>query len=232
MTLITTRPAYVRRRSSFGDPVVKQGGYVSGLDDFPTPPWATRALFEYVAPHLSTRSGLRYLEPACGRGHMVMTLRRLPFIRSSCVKGSDVHDYDFGYRVVDYRTDAVSPYDVMITNPPFKLATEFAERALKEARVGVALLVRTLWAEGGRGGKKSRYARLFKDHPPTKIAIISGRMPAIGATVVRHRPVFVSHSWFWWDCAKRNNVTQFLWIPPEAQSLLERDGDYDASFLK
>jgi hypothetical protein len=39
------------------------------LDDFPTPPWATRALIE----HLIGEEGLRSqdcLEPACGAGHM------------------------------------------------------------------------------------------------------------------------------------------------------------------
>ncbi len=43
------------------------------LDDFPTPPWATRALIE----HVIGKQGLRaqtYLEAACGRGHMAKAL--------------------------------------------------------------------------------------------------------------------------------------------------------------
>ena len=45
-------------------------------DDFPTPPWATRALMEYVIEKasLSTRS---CLEPACGAGHMAKVLREV-----------------------------------------------------------------------------------------------------------------------------------------------------------
>ena len=44
------------------------------LDDFPTPPWASRALMEHVLPE---KRGLRRqtsLEPACGIGHMAKVL--------------------------------------------------------------------------------------------------------------------------------------------------------------
>ena len=63
----------------------------SSLDDFPTPPWATRALVEYVLdkPALASMS---CLEPACGRGHMAVTLAEC----FGSVTSSDVFDYDFG----------------------------------------------------------------------------------------------------------------------------------------
>ena len=35
-------------------------------DDFPTPPWATRALIEYVLNNRATISAMSCLEPACG----------------------------------------------------------------------------------------------------------------------------------------------------------------------
>jgi hypothetical protein len=44
-------------------------------DDFPTPPWATRALHENV---LEDKAGLveqSCLEPACGADHMVRPLK-------------------------------------------------------------------------------------------------------------------------------------------------------------
>src|SRR5215472_16213237 len=42
----------------------------NSLDDFPTPPWATRALIEHVVVGKSALSSMTCLEPACGRGHM------------------------------------------------------------------------------------------------------------------------------------------------------------------
>ena len=44
------------------------------LDDFPTPPWATRALIEHVVGAGGELRQQSCLEPACGAGHMVKVL--------------------------------------------------------------------------------------------------------------------------------------------------------------
>ena len=44
------------------------------LDDFPTPPWATRALIEHVLDSPRRLEGQSCLEPACGHGHMSKVL--------------------------------------------------------------------------------------------------------------------------------------------------------------
>jgi hypothetical protein len=44
------------------------------LDYFPTPPWATRALFRHVLPALGVDSIGRAWEPACGEGHMASVI--------------------------------------------------------------------------------------------------------------------------------------------------------------
>lgn len=41
-----------------------------GADDFPTPPWATRALIEHVLDDRETFRKMSCLEPACGAGHI------------------------------------------------------------------------------------------------------------------------------------------------------------------
>jgi hypothetical protein len=41
------------------------------LEYFPTPPWATRALCEFLAGQLGDLSALSCWEPCCGEGHMV-----------------------------------------------------------------------------------------------------------------------------------------------------------------
>lgn len=46
-----------------------------GPDDFPTPPWATRAFMEHVLVDEGAFDELTCLEPACGSGHMAMALK-------------------------------------------------------------------------------------------------------------------------------------------------------------
>jgi hypothetical protein len=64
----------------------------NSLDDFPTPPWATRALVEHVIASKDSLSSMTCLEPACGRGHMSVTLAH--YFRD--VASFDVFDYSFG----------------------------------------------------------------------------------------------------------------------------------------
>ena len=64
----------------------------NSLDDFPTPPWATRALIEHVIAAKNSLRSMTCLEPACGRGHMSVTLAH--YFRE--VASSDVFDYSFG----------------------------------------------------------------------------------------------------------------------------------------
>ena len=52
-------------------------------DDFPTPPWATRALLEHVLPRFGDLRGLTCLEPACGAGHMDKVLREITRTRAA-----------------------------------------------------------------------------------------------------------------------------------------------------
>ena len=44
-------------------------------DDFPTPPWATRALIEHVLDNKVAIASMSCLEPACGAGHMAKVLK-------------------------------------------------------------------------------------------------------------------------------------------------------------
>lgn len=197
----------------------------TGLDDFPTPPWAVRAFFRYVAPDLTHRD-VTFHDPACGRGHMVRTVQEF----AACT-GSDIKDYGHGYPVLDYTNGAYPTCDVIITNPPYKVGTEFVEKSLLGRHVGVGMLVKTLWLEGGKHPIKSRWVRLFRDRPPHRVFIFSARMPAAKGRVVRKRAVIMSHSWLYWDLTPGAKRQPINWIPPEAQDELEKIGDYKRSFL-
>jgi hypothetical protein len=127
-------------------------------DDFPTPPWATRALVAHVLKDFGPFDRQSVLEPACGAGYMARPLAE----SFGHVLASDIHPYGFGsvrdYLAVPYEANAV---DGVITNPPFRLAEEFVLRSLIVARKGVAILARTVFIES-----VGRYRNLFLQRPP------------------------------------------------------------------
>lgn len=192
------------------------------LNYFPTPPWATRALFEHVIP---TASGTCW-EPACGEGHMADVLAE----RFDLVSMSDVHDYGYGRTgsFVGVGADVIEAVDPLpdwiITNPPFSLAVEFAERALLDAREGVALLVRTSWLEGA-----GRWERLFRDQPPTVVAPFVERVPMVAGRWDPEASTATAYAWFVWRrpmCRAADiPVTRLQWIPPGCRDRLTRPGD-------
>jgi hypothetical protein len=117
------------------------------LDNFPTPPWATRALCRFLIVRRFSGIAGTCWEPACGQGAMVRPLSEL----FEAILPSDVHDYGWGHVVDDFLLPPTTPpCDWIITNPPFRLAAEFAELAINHAKYGAALLVRTAFLEGNR----------------------------------------------------------------------------------
>ena len=194
------------------------------LDDFPTQPWATRALCEHVLPKADLQSRSVW-EPACNRGHMVRPLQE--YFRR--VYASDIHDYGFQFdgqeRVVDFLMPfSTSPcmdangVDWIITNPPFRLAEQFIERASNVARVGFAMIVRTSFLEG-----VGRYTNLFSKNPPSIIAQFSERVPMVKGRLTATGSTATAYCWLVWIDGEPN--TRFVWIPP-CRKQLEREGDY------
>lgn len=192
------------------------------LDDFPTPPWATRALLEYVLVDHIARDHTVW-EPACNRGFMVKPLRE----RFDSVIGSDVHDYgpgavpglDWGTDFLFPSTKTIPPVDWIITNPPFRLAEQFIAKARDQARRGCAMLVRTVFLES-----VGRYERLFRDNPPTQIAFFAERVPMVKGRLDAKVSTATSYSWLAW--VRGDFPRPPMWIPP-TRAKLERPGDYD-----
>jgi hypothetical protein len=200
---------------------------LDALDYFPTPPWASRALVEDVLPQLGVAfhtASMTLWEPAAGGGHMVETLR--PYFREAFA--SDVYDYGRGYAVGSFVGEgpdvACCPFkpDLIATNPPFNRAMEFAQRALDEARVGVALLVRSNWAEGC-----DRYQRLFRDRPPSIIAQFAERVPMVKGRWDPQASTATSYAWFVWRKADKGRRCHFLWIPDGARVRHSRADDVE-----
>jgi hypothetical protein len=201
------------------------------LDYFPTPPFATRALCEFLRDHLvAPLATSTAWEPACGELHMVRPLREY----FAEVRASDVHDYG-GHERIDFLFNgfAEAEADWIITNPPFRLAESFIHTALGKARVGVAMLLRGAFLEGD-----GRYSRLFEPVPPSfvlqfceRVVMLEGRLIRSGsldpfAQVAGTKAnTATSYCWFVWLAGEARRDTRLRWIAP-CRDRLERPGDY------
>ncbi len=187
-------------------------------DDFPTPPWATRGLLEHVLDKNSL-STLTCLEPACGAGYMARVLKEY----FPEVKYFDAYHYGYGsvrdFLTYPYATNAV---DWVITNPPFRLAEEFVLRSLNVAKLGVAILARTVFLESS-----GRYREIFEKTPPTIFAQFVERVPMVKGRLDPKATTATGYAWFVWD--KQSRVApRLMWVPP-CRKELEKKGDYASS---
>jgi hypothetical protein len=193
-------------------------------DDFPTPPWASRALLEHV---LDSRrfdiQNMTCLEPACGEGHMARVLNDY----FGEVTGSDIYDYGFG-AVRDFTTYPYKPksFDWVITNPPFRLSEEFIIKGLNIARQGVAILARTVFIES-----VGRYRALFENMPPTKFAQFTERVPMVKGRLDEKATTATAYAWLVWEKKAEQGHCRAMWVPP-CRRKLERAGDYNNAFIR
>jgi hypothetical protein len=190
-------------------------------DDFPTPPWATRALLEHVLGDCRDLSLKSCLEPACGAGHMARVLAKY----FDTVHASDAYDYGYGpvrdFLTHTYDKDSV---DWVITNPPFRRSEQFVLRALNVAREGIAILAWTTFIES-----VGRYRNLFRAVPPSKFAQFTERVPMVRGRLDRKASTATGYAWLVWEKEIVNAGPRLMWIPP-CRRQLEREGDYPASF--
>lgn len=191
------------------------------LDLFPTPGFATRALCEQLLA-LGHDLGMSSVwEPACGLGHMSRVLCEY----FAAVYSSDAFDYGRG-AVGDFLfspPETAGGFDWIITNPPFRLAAQFSAQALRLTRIGVALLVRTAFLEGG-----DRYRQIYSINPPTYVFQFAERVPMCKGRVDPEISTATAYCWLVWYGQERRNAESLLrWIAP-CRKRLERPGDYDA----
>lgn len=185
-------------------------------DDFPTPPWATRALIEHILDNKRDLLSQTCLEPACGAGHMAKVLKEY----FGDVRAADAFHYGYGpvrdFLTYPYEANAV---DWVITNPPFRLAEDFVLRALRVARHGVAILARTVFLESA-----GRYEAIFRDTPPTKFAQFVERVPMVKGRLDEKASTATGYAWLVWEKDAAYS-SRLMWVPP-CRRVLERKGDY------
>lgn len=186
------------------------------LDDFPTPPWATRALCEYLSERdfISRTDSCR--EPAANRGYMARTLEEY----FDTVEASDVFDYGVGYPVKDFLNDSFEDVDWTITNPPFVLAKDFIQKSFGTTTKGIAVILRTAFLEG-----KRRYEELFSEYPPAYVLQFVERVPMVKGRYDPTASSATAYAWFVWLAAD-NGVTTLDWLPSCKDELTDKEKDY------
>jgi hypothetical protein len=137
------------------------------------------------------------------------------------VSASDVHAYGYS-NTVDFTSHPfeVGSFDWVITNPPFRLGEDFIRKSLAIARVGVAMLTRTVFIES-----VGRYSRIFNVTPPTKVAQFVERVPMVKGRLDPKATTATGYCWLIWEKRKRTKA-RLVWIPP-CRKDLERERDYE-----
>lgn len=153
-----------------GNGTSKEGRHPT--DNYPTDPRWTRALLG----HVELRGSV--WEPAAGDGAMVRALEEHRYE----VRATDLttgHDF----LLTEDRAGTV------VTNPPYKVLTEFALKGLRQADELLCLLVG--WHLVAGGAKRVR--ELWRAHPPNRVVVIGERMVVAGAASQ------FNHAWVVWD---------------------------------
>lgn len=131
-------------------------------------------------------------ECAVGGGHLAEVLKEYGYN----VVASDLIDRGYeGTRIIDFLNEPRFFIDGdIITNPPYKYAVEFVERALDSIPVGnkVAMFLKLTFLES----KKRK--QLFIDNPPQKIWVFTERVECAKYGVFKGTSA-VAYAWFVWE---------------------------------
>jgi hypothetical protein len=173
-----------------------RGGQRSPADAYATPLWCVRRLLEVFDPKRELQGP--WLEPGAGEGNIIHGVRefypgvqftaleireectpilaKLPKTRVKCPK-----DY------FEWARFNRQEYDVVITNPPFRLALEFIETSLLASKVTIMLLRLNFI------GSKKRHV-FFRECMPNFIYVLPDR-PSFD-----HRGTdSIEYMWAVWD---------------------------------
>lgn len=203
-------------KSNYRTPAVNQKRNIprrSGeLDYYPTPVWGTMALLDHL--RIPEGSDLTCCEPAAGGGHMSDVLAPY-FSRVDCSDIADPEGRGWGGSDFLMSKPPERLYDWLITNPPFRLADQFALKGLLHAR-NVALLCRIAFLEG-----RWRHDNLFSVHPPAEVLVFSQRLTMLKGRVEERASGSVCHAWFIWRAGSTGPASLY-WVPPRQDGSQER----------
>lgn len=157
-------------------------------DDFyATPPQSTKALLgveKFDGP---------IWEPACGDGAICRVLSEA----GHEVVATDLVDRGFGTWRVDFLMEYQSRTPNIVTNPPFKLASQFARKALQLTTGKVCLLLKVGFLEG------IERADLFDELPFARLWVFRRRQTFLRngdeSVLMNGAGGMIAYGWFVWD---------------------------------
>lgn len=133
-------------------------------------------------------------ECACGEGHLSKVLER---------HGFEVISTDLIYRgfgdpePLDFLKESLADFEGdIVTNPPYKYALEFCQKALETVRPGrkVAMFLKLQFLEG-----KNR-KQFFLQNPPKVVYVSSSRLVcAMNGEFEKYSSSAVAYAWFVWE---------------------------------
>ena len=154
-------------------------------DYYPTPQKCIQSLFSVIDFKNLREEGWQFAEPS--RGEASAIYQHFP-------DGSEYCELEEGkdYFTHEWQTKP----DIIITNPPFKLALEFLQKSLQEADVCIYLL-RLEFLES----KKRR--EFHQANPPTNLIILSERPSFVAGGTDK-----TAYAWYVYDPKQRLGLTQ------------------------
>ena len=134
-------------------------------DYYATPPEATQELLY----NFDLTDCDSFYEPACGEGHISKVLEEW---FKSPISSTDLVGRGYGTGGIDFLQldNYTKKFDCIITNPPFKLAKEFIQKALSLSNKYVIMFAKIQLLEGI--GRKE----LFEKNPPKYIYVFRNRI--------------------------------------------------------
>lgn len=130
-------------------------------------------------------------EPAAGGGHLSKRLKEYGYI----VKQSDIIQRIDDIEIINFlKTHETIDGDI-ITNPPYKLCTEFILKALELIKDGnkIAMFLKLQTLEG-----QERYKKIFSKYPPRKIYVFIKRIECAKNGSFKGSSA-VCYAWFIWE---------------------------------
>ena len=144
------------------------------------------------------------LEPACGEGHIAKLLEGTVYTTDLIFRG-------YGKGGIDFLTEEyVDKFETVITNPPFNLFQEFAEKALKVANKKVILFGKLQALEG------MKRATFMENSPLKTVYVFKKRQNPLrnGSAVDENGKPWAStmaFAWFVWEIGYKGRP-QIIWI--------------------
>lgn len=171
---------------------------MTGPDFYPTPHWATRALLSVEKFEGSI------CEPFCGEDDIALVIRAAGY---NWVLSYDLYDYGVQATICDYK-ELKGPFDNIVTNPPFKLATEAIEHFMPITTTKICMLLRLAFLES-----VSRYEKFYKSRKLARVWVFTERL-SLYPKGQKGEGGTVAYGWFVFDRYRTNYDPAILFLPP------------------